>query len=158
MPNSHSVIGFDPGIAITGYGILQGERILEYGVLRTAAGLPTADRLCSLYDQVQAVLQRYTISQAGCEQLFFARNVTTALTVGEARGIIILALTQHHIPVMELTPLQIKQAISGYGRASKEQMQYMVKTILHLDHSPQPDDAADALAIALATQSYAKTL
>lgn len=157
MPNSNIVIGFDPGIAITGYGILQDERVLEYGVIRTSAHTPTAERLCSLYDQTQAILQRYAITHAGCEQLFFARNVSTALTVGEARGVLVLAISQAHIPLFELTPLQVKQSISGYGQASKQQMQYMVKSILHLDHLPQPDDAADALAIALATQAYART-
>jgi len=157
MPSSDIVIGFDPGLAITGYGIVAGEQVLEYGVCRTPAHTPTSQRLKSLYEQVTALLNKYPASVVGCEELFFARNVTTAFDVGEARGIILLAIVQHQLPLVELTPLQVKQSLTGYGKADKKQIQFMVKTILHLEKTPQPDDAADALAIALATQTYAKT-
>ena len=93
--------------------------------------------------------------KAGCEKLFFARNVTTAIDVGQARGIIVMTLAKHHIPLTEVTPLQVKQSVTGYGRADKQQIQYMVKTIFKLSKLPKPDDAADALAIALTAQHYA---
>lgn len=151
---SDIVIGFDPGLAITGYGVIQGEKILEYGVLRTPAKQPVGERLVLLHNQLQALLDRYPIARAGCEKLYFAKNVTTALDVGQARGIIVLALAQRQIPLLELTPLQVKQGLTGYGGADKQQIQYMVKTVFHLAELPKPDDAADALAIALTTQTY----
>lgn len=158
MPNSKITLGFDPGIAITGYGVLLGQTVLEYGVIRTPAHTPTAARLAELYTAVAALLKKYPAAIAGCEELFFAKNVTTAFTVGQARGIILLALAQAQIPVLELTPLQVKQSVTGYGKADKPQVQTMVKTILKLTTMPKPDDAADALAVALATQTYAHTL
>lgn len=155
MPSKKDVIiGFDPGLAITGYGVIQGDRVLEYGVLRTPAKHPIGDRLVLLYSKLEELLNRYSISRAGCEKLYFAKNVTTALDVGQARGVIILALAQHHIPLLELTPLQVKQGLTGYGLADKQQIQYMVQTVFHLAKLPKPDDAADALAIALTTQTY----
>ncbi len=157
MPNSKITLGFDPGIAITGYGVLCGQTVLEYGVLRTPAHAATTLRLAQLYDEITLLLKKYPATIAGCEELFFAKNVTTAFTVGQARGIILLALTQANIPVLELTPLQVKQSVTGYGRADKAQVQSMVKTILNLTTIPKPDDAADALAVALATQTYAHT-
>lgn len=152
---TQTIIGFDPGLAITGYGIIRDTTVVEYGVLRTPAKMPAADRLSLLYSQLNEVLNKFTIDAAGCEKLFFARNVTTAIDVGQARGIIILALAQHHIPITELTPLQVKQCVTGYGRADKQQVQYMVQRSFRLKHLPKPDDAADALAIALTTQRYA---
>ena len=157
MPNNKSqeiVIGFDPGLAITGYGVIQGDRVLEYGVLRTPAKQPVGDRLVLLYNQLQELLGRYAITKAGCEKLYFAKNVTTAFDVGQARGVIVLALAQHKIPLLEFTPLQVKQGLTGYGGADKQQIQYMVQSVFHLAELPRPDDAADALAIALTTQTY----
>jgi crossover junction endodeoxyribonuclease RuvC len=163
MPNFKAspegiTLGFDPGIALTGYGVLSGQTVLEYGVIRTPAHTKTSDRLAELYHQMQQLLQRYPAAVAGCEELFFAKNVTTAFTVGQARGIILLALAQARVPLVELTPLQVKQSVTGYGKADKTQVQTMVKTILQLTTIPKPDDAADALAVALATQSYAHTI
>lgn len=158
MPNSKITLGFDPGIAITGYGVLQGQTVLEYGVIRTPAHTETSQRLVQLYVELTALLKKYPGAVAGCEELFFAKNVTTAFTVGQARGIILLALAQANIPLLELTPLQVKQSVTGYGKADKTQVQTMVKTILKLTEVPKPDDAADALAVALATQTYAHTL
>lgn len=148
------IVGFDPGLAITGYGVIQGDRVLEYGVLRTPAKTPVGDRLVLLHDQLQELLDRYPIARAGCEKLYFAKNVTTALDVGQARGIIVLGLAQRNIPLLEFTPLQVKQGLTGYGGADKQQIQYMVQTVFHLAELPKPDDAADALAIALTTQTY----
>lgn len=155
MPNSNITIGLDPGLAITGYGVIQDETVLEYGVLRTPAKQPLGARLLLLSTQLNALLDRYQITKAGCEKLFFARNVTTAIDVGQARGIIVLALAERGIPLIEITPLQVKHSLTGYGRADKQQIQYMVKSILKLTRTPKPDDAADALAIALTTQHYA---
>lgn len=158
MPSSKITLGFDPGIAITGYGVLSGQTVLAYGVIRTPAHTDMSHRLLQLYNELTTLLKKYPSAVAGCEELFFAKNVTTAFTVGQARGIILLALAQAHIPVVELTPLQVKQSVTGYGQADKPQVQTMVKTILKLTVMPKPDDAADALAVALATQTYAHTL
>lgn len=155
MRNSNIIIGFDPGLAITGYGVIDGESVLEYGVLRTPAKQPLATRLVQLFEQVTELLDRYQLRRAGVEKLYFAKNVTTALDVGHARGVVLLALAQRRIPLIEVTPLQVKQSLTGYGRADKQQIQYMVKTIFKLAKVPRPDDAADALAIALTAQHYA---
>lgn len=149
------VIGIDPGTAITGYGVLsclgQQLKVLEYGVIRTLPSQTAPDRLVTLYNKLTALLTQYQPEQAGCEKLFFAKNVKTAGEVGQARGIILLALAQHQVTITELTPPQVKQAVTGYGSADKQQVQYMTKQILGLQRIPRPDDAADALAIAIAT-------
>ena len=156
-PSLTTVVGLDPGTAITGYGVLEcgrtvhDLRVLEYGVIRTAKTLSQSERLLLLYKQLTALLKRYQPSVAGCEKLFFSKNVKTAGEVGQARGIILLTLAQHGIQVTELTPPQVKQAVTGYGSADKKQVEYMTQHILHLRTRPKPDDAADALAIALAT-------
>jgi len=147
------VLGVDPGIAITGYGLVrQKQDALEpvaYGVITTPAGLPLPQRLQQLYQELQALVDRYQPAEAAVEELFFARNARTALAVGQARGVILLALATAGVPTYEYTPLQVKQSITGYGRASKEQMQDMVRLLLQLQAIPQPDDAADALAMAI---------
>lgn len=161
MPNSKTqpiIIGIDPGTAITGYGIVRHTfnhqlQVLEYGVIRTPAHTPLVDRLVTLYTKLNELLDEYHPQLAGCEKLFFSKNVKTALDVGQARGIIMLALTQHHLSVTELTPPQVKQSVTGYGAATKQQIQYMTQKILQLTTIPKPDDAADALAIAIATDS-----
>jgi crossover junction endodeoxyribonuclease RuvC len=157
-PNSATVIiGIDPGTAITGYGVLsclgQHLTVIEYGVIRTLPSQTGPDRLVTLYQKLTALLSQYQPTQAGCEKLFFAKNVKTAGEVGQARGIILLALAQFHVTISELTPPQVKQAVTGYGSADKQQVQYMTKKILGLQTIPRPDDAADALAIAIATAS-----
>ncbi len=148
------VIGFDPGLANAGYGVIQGRTVLEYGVIHTPSYMELPKRIGLLYKRIQNILKRHPITQAGCERLFFCKNVTTALSVGEARGTIVLALTLANIPIIEFTPLAVKKSVVGYGNAEKKQVQYMVKAILHLEQIPKPDDAADALAIALAAQTY----
>lgn len=159
------VIGIDPGTAITGYGFIQVAparfSVLEYGVIRTPKTSTVSERLVLLYEKLTALLQRYQPHAAGCEQLFFAKNVKTAATVAQARGVILLALEQFHIPLIEFTPPQLKLAITGHGQADKQQIQYMTQHILQLNEPAQPDDAADALAIAIAaaqrSYSYART-
>jgi crossover junction endodeoxyribonuclease RuvC len=147
------VLGVDPGIAITGYGVVrENQDVLEsvaYGVITTPAGWPLPRRLQRLYSELMALMKTYHPGEASVEELFFARNARTALAVGHARGVILLALADAGLPSYEYTPLQVKQAITGYGRASKEQMQEMVRLLLQLETIPQPDDAADALAIAI---------
>lgn len=146
------VVGIDPGMALLGYGIVTDAdtpRALAYGVVSTAAHLRPEQRLVSLYEELLRILQQWQPEVVALEQLFFARNVTTALAVGQARGVVLLLCGQLGIPVVEYTPAQVKQAIGGYGRAGKRQMQEMVRLLLQLPEIPQPDDAADALAIAI---------
>jgi crossover junction endodeoxyribonuclease RuvC len=149
-----AVIGIDPGTAITGFGIIEESpegsiNAVEYGVIRTEAKLKPEERLALIYQQLNEVVSRHVIESAAVERLFFQKNAKTALSVGEARGVILLALTQKGIPLYEYNPVDIKQAVTGYGRADKPQMQQMVKVLLTLDDIPRPDDAADALAIAI---------
>lgn len=147
------IIGVDPGIADTGYGIIKEENgkpsVLEYGSIKTSSKSDLAERLCSLNKKLEALLEKYQPTLALVEQLFFCTNVKTALVVGQARGVIMLTLASKNIRILELTPLQIKQGITGYGQADKKQMQQMVKAILGLKEIPKPDDAADALAMAV---------
>jgi len=147
------LLGVDPGIAITGYGVVrQCQDVLEpltYGVITTPAGWPLPRRLQHLYRELRALTEAYHPAEASVEELFFARNARTALSVGHARGVILLALADAGLPTYEYTPLQVKQAVTGYGRADKEQIQEMVRLLLQLETIPRPDDAADALAIAI---------
>jgi len=147
------VRGIDPGTATMGYGLVQcgGESLqaIDYGVLTTSADVPLDKRLRILYQGLTGLIQRYRPQEVVVEELFFSRNSQSALAVGQARGVAILAAANSGLPVSEYTPLQVKQAIVGYGRATKDQMQQMVMMLLGLDAVPQPDDAADALAIAI---------
>lgn len=147
-------LGIDPGTAIVGYGFVREHNdgtleALHYGVIRTPAGTPMPERLLSIYEALTALIAQYQPDQAGVEELFFARNVTTAITVSQARGVILLALQKAGIPIREYKPNKIKESISGYGGADKTQMQEMVRMLLNLESIPRPDDAADALAVAI---------
>ncbi len=147
------VLGIDPGTAILGYGavVVHGDGLesVDYGALTTSASLPLTSRLLILFDGLCRVIDLVHPTEVAVEQLFFAKNVQSALAVGHARGVALLAAARGGLPVSEYTPLQVKQAVAGYGRATKEQVQTMVKVTLGLAHLPQPDDAADALAIAI---------
>lgn len=147
------IVGIDPGTAILGYGLIEQKgnrlRALDFACWRTPAHTPLAERLLMLYEKVFFYLQKNRPDHLAVEELFFNRNTTTALTVGHARGVVLLAGAQQGIPVFEYTPLQVKQAVVGYGRAEKKQVQQMVKGLLRLDEVPRPDDAADALAVAI---------
>lgn len=153
MDRATLVLGIDPGTAITGYGIVRCERqALEhvtYGVITTSADWPLPLRLQHLYRELRTLIGKHNPTEAAVEQLFFARNVRTALSVGHARGVILLAVADAGLSSHTYTPLQVKKAITGYGRATKEQMQQMVRLLLRLESPPQPDDAADALAVAI---------
>jgi crossover junction endodeoxyribonuclease RuvC len=147
-------IGIDPGTAITGYGIIKEDQdgcliVLDYGVIRTSAESSQADRLVQLYRKIKQLIILHQPDMGAVEKLFFERNVRTALNVGQARGIVLLALAESHLQIGEYTPLEIKQAVAGYGGADKNQVQQMVRTILDLADIPHPDDAADALAVAI---------
>ena len=147
------VLGIDPGIAIMGYGVLEFNgnkiKVLENGVVTTSSKTKTPKRLEILYNHLNQIINDYKPDEFAIEELFFNQNVKTAITVGHARGIQILCAQQNNLDIFEYTPLQIKQAITGYGRASKSQMQLTVTTLLNLKEVPKPDDAADALSVAL---------
>ncbi|MDO8673278.1 MAG: crossover junction endodeoxyribonuclease RuvC [Dehalococcoidia bacterium] len=146
-------LGIDPGTAKMGYGLVRegpnGLCLVDYGVLTTPASQPLPRRLQVLYQGLMALIARHKPSYAAVEQLFFAKNARTAFVVGQARGVVLLAAANSDVPVSEYTPLHVKQAIADYGRGSKFQVQTMVKLLLNLDALPEPDDAADALAIAI---------
>jgi crossover junction endodeoxyribonuclease RuvC len=147
-------LGIDPGTAITGYGIIREEQdgcltVVEYGVIRTSADQTQADRLVRLYQKLKELILLHRPQIGAVEKLFFERNVRTALNVGQARGVALLAMAESGLKIGEYTPLEIKQAVAGYGGADKNQVQQMVKTILGLEVIPHPDDAADALAVAI---------
>lgn len=147
------ILGLDPGSAITGYGLIAADRgnyhMLEYGALRTAPGPSDAERLVLLYEKLLRLLRELKPDCIAIEQLFFNKNTTTAGPVGQARGVLLLGCAQMGLDIAEYTPLQVKQALTGYGRADKGQIQYMVRRLLNLNELPKPDDAADALAIAI---------
>ena len=147
------ILGIDPGLALTGYGVIEEcgnkYKLLECGCLRTPANTPQPDRLKLIYSGILEILGKYAVDEVAIEQLFFNTNVTTALSVGQARGVMILALAQQNLPIHEYTPLQVKQAVAGYGRADKTQIQRMVQSLLGLKEIIRPDDAADAVAICI---------
>ncbi len=147
------ILGIDPGTATTGFGVIEVEagkkKALDYGVISTHKDLPMPDRLKELYTDLNRIIKIHQPDCCAVEQLFFARNVTTGITVGQARGVALLVAAQKKLDIYEYTPLQVKQAVTGYGQASKKQVSQMVKTILGLAEIPTPDDAADALAIAI---------
>lgn len=147
------VLGIDPGTATTGYGIIT-ERdsqpvMVVCGIIATPANQPLPDRLITIHREVARLIDEYHPDQSAVEQLFFNKNVRTALAVGHARGVVMLALAEKNVPIFEYTPLEVKQAITGNGRADKKQIQEMIKILLELERIPKPDDAADALAIAV---------
>ncbi|HRW05134.1 MAG TPA: crossover junction endodeoxyribonuclease RuvC [Caldilineaceae bacterium] len=148
------ILGIDPGTAITGYGVVgetaRGDfELLACGVIRTEAGEEMHLRLLEIFRDLKALIAEFRPDAMAVEKLFFGRNVTTAITVGQARGAALLAAAEQGLDIAEYTPAEVKQAITGYGNADKRQIQEMVKQILHLPHPPHPDDAADGVAIAV---------
>ena len=147
------VLGLDPGLAGTGYGIVEakGSRYIHvcHGVISTLASMEAGDRLAVIYDRVRAIIRQYEPDEAGIESLFFAKNITSAIPVAQARGVVLLVLAQEKVPCGNYPPQAIKQAIVGQGRAEKRQVQELVKLLLGLDDIPKPDHAADALAAAI---------
>jgi crossover junction endodeoxyribonuclease RuvC len=148
------VLGIDPGTATTGYGVLEetagGDiQTLGYGIISTPAGMPLEKRLLIIFQSLKELIDLHKPDSGAVEQLFFQRNVKTALSVGQARGVVLLAFAEAGLSVENYTPLEIKQSVVGYGGADKNQVQQMVRAILDLDDIPRPDDAADALATAI---------
>lgn len=148
------IMGIDPGLATVGFGIISasgGTRFeaIEYGAVLTPAGEKIPDRLAEIFDNVSRLVKIYKPDAVSVERLYFNTNEKTAINVAQARGVILLAARLGNVPIYEYTPLQIKQALTGYGRAEKKQIMYMVKTVLKLESEPKPDDTADALAAAI---------
>lgn len=147
------ILGIDPGFAIVGYGVIEYNggkfKTVEYGAVTTSSGEVIFDRFKKIYDEISEIIARTMPDAMGIEELFFNNNQKTAINVAQARGIILLAALNHNVPIYEYTPLQVKQAAVGYGRADKIQVQQMVKALLRLPKIPKPDDTADALAIAI---------
>ena len=147
------ILGIDPGYAILGWGVIEKNgnhfRAIDYGAVTTDKDMEMPDRLEILYDGLREIIEEYGPEEASIEKLFFNTNTTTAINVGQARGVAMLACVKGGLKVCEYTPLEIKQALVGYGRADKSQVQFMVKTMLNLAEVPKPDDTADALAAAI---------
>jgi len=154
------ILGIDPGLATMGWGVIESDghrhRLLQYGTLGTPPGQPIPIRLRSIFTGVQQLTETFSPDEIAVEELFFGRNVTTALNVGAARGAALVAAAQHTENLFEYTPMQIKQAVVGYGKAEKQQVQQMVRMLLNLTEIPRPDDAADALAVAITHAHSAK--
>ncbi|MGI6284496.1 crossover junction endodeoxyribonuclease RuvC [Neomoorella humiferrea] len=154
------ILGIDPGTAIMGYGLIEAGsggalQAFAYGCIRTPAELKTSRRLVMIYDRLREIIKEHHPDIMAVEELFFNKNSRTAMAVGQARGVAILAAAHGAVPVAEYTPLEVKQAVTGYGRAPKEQVQRMVQTLLGLKNRPEPDDVADALAVAICHASMA---
>lgn len=147
------ILGIDPGLAIVGYGVIDSEkgvyRPVDCGVINTPKELSLPERLELIYKGMGELIDTFKPDQVAIEELFFTKNITTGITVAEARGVILLACKQSGLPMFEYTPNQIKQSLTGYGKADKKQIQFMITRLLGLKAIPKPDDAADALAIAL---------
>lgn len=143
------ILGIDPGIGICGFGLVENDQALDFGVVTTVIGAPLPARLKELYEGLTEIVEMHKPDVISVEKLFFSKNITTGISVAEARGIVLLVAEQHNVPVFEYTPNEIKKTLTGYGSAKKGQVQDMVKLHLNLDTRPKPDDAADALAAAI---------
>lgn len=156
------ILGIDPGVAIVGFGIIESDRgrqqMLRYGAITTQAGLPLATRLLQIQQDMEQLLETFQPDEISIEELFFSKNITTGIAVAHARGVILCAAEKMQIPIYEYTPMQIKQAVVGYGLAEKKQVMDMTRRLLKLREVPRPDDAADALAIALCHARSATSL
>ena len=147
------ILGVDPGVATIGFGLIEADRgsqrLLRYGVINTPAGLPLSNRLYQISQDMEELLSAFHPDEAAVEELFFSKNITTGIAVAHGRGVILLELERAGIPVYEYTPMQVKQAVAGYGGAEKRQVMLMTQRLLRMGEIPRPDDAADALAIAI---------
>ena len=155
-------LGIDPGTAICGYGLVEQSRgrliAKKFGVITTSPQARMQDRLLKIYTELDALIKNFQPEVVGVEKLFFGKNATTAIPVGQARGVVLLCAAQNNLDVVEITPNEVKMSITGYGGATKEQVIYMVTKILNLPEPPTPDDAADALAIAIGAAYEANSL
>ena len=156
------ILGIDPGIAIVGFGLIESDRgnmrMLQYGAVTTEAGLPLATRLVQIEDDMRALIRQLQPDEIAIEELFFSKNITTGIAVAHGRGVVLCTAERLGIPIFEYTPMQVKQAVVGYGLAEKRQVMDMTKRLLKLKAVPKPDDAADALAIAICHARSAPSL
>lgn len=147
------ILGIDPGVATIGFGLIEAargsQRLLQYGVITTPAGLPLSNRLYQISQDMSQLLAQFKPDEAAIEELFFSKNITTGIAVAHGRGVILLEIEKAGVPVFEYTPMQVKQAVAGYGGADKKQVMLMTQRLLKMKIVPRPDDAADALAIAI---------
>ena len=156
------ILGIDPGVAIVGFGVIESDRgtqqMIQYGAITTAAGLPLATRLAQIAADVEQLIVRFKPDEIAVEELFFSKNITTGIAVAHARGVILCTAERLQVPIYEYTPMQVKQAVVGYGLAEKPQVMDMTRRLLKLKSVPKPDDAADALAIAICHARSATSL
>ena len=147
------ILGIDPGVAIVGFGLIEAEtgkmQMLQYGAVNTSAGLPLATRLVQIEQDLTQLIQQFKPDEIAIEELFFSKNITTGIAVAHGRGVILCTAEKLGVPIYEYTPMQVKQAVTGYGKAVKKQVQEMTRILLHLPAVPKPDDTADALAMAI---------
>lgn len=152
------ILGIDPGTATTGYGIIENRdgklRALEYGCIKTSPKKRAETRLAEIYKDLNHLIKKHQPGILAVESVFFYKNVKTAIAVAQSRGVVLLAATQAKVPVVEYTPLQVKSTLTSYGKAEKKQVQYMVQKLLDLKSIPKPDDAADALAVAICAANF----
>lgn len=147
------ILGIDPGVATIGFGVIDADRqkntLIQYGTITTPAGIPLANRLLQISNDMEELIHTFQPDEMAIEELFFSTNITTGISVAHGRGVILLAAEKLGVPIFEYTPIQVKQAVAGYGKADKKQVMLMTKRLLHMNNIPRPDDAADALAIAI---------
>ena len=156
------ILGIDPGVATIGFGIIRAERgkntLIQYGVITTPPGIPLSERLLQISNDMEQLLETFKPDEMAVEELFFTKNITTGIAVAHGRGVILLAAEKMGIPVFEYTPMQVKQSVVGYGKAEKKQVMLMTQRLLNMKEIPRPDDAADALAIAICHSRAATSL
>ncbi len=147
------ILGIDPGVATIGFGVINADRqkntLIQYGTITTPAGIPLASRLLQISNDMEELIHLFRPDEMAIEELFFSTNITTGISVAHGRGVILLTAEKLGVPVFEYTPIQVKQAVAGYGKADKKQVMLMTQRLLHMNKIPRPDDAADALAIAI---------
>ena len=156
------ILGIDPGVATIGFGVIRGSRqkneLLRYGVITTPPGIPLSHRLLQISDDMEELIHTFHPDEMAVEELFFSKNITTGISVAHGRGVILLSAEKLGVPIFEYTPMQVKQAVAGYGGAQKLQVMKMTQRLLKMKHLPRPDDAADALAIAICHSRAATSL
>jgi len=156
------ILGIDPGVATIGFGIIRAERgkntLIQYGVITTPPGIPLSERLVQIYNDMQQLVETFQPDEIAVEELFFSKNITTGISVAHGRGVILLAAEKLGVPVFEYTPMQVKQSVVGYGKAEKKQVMLMTQRLLNMKDIPRPDDAADALALAICHSRAATSL
>ena len=156
------ILGIDPGVATNGFGLVRAERnrnqLLRYGVITTPPGIPLSNRLLQISNDMEELIHAFHPDEMAVEELFFTKNITTGIAVAHGRGVILLAAEKLGVPVFEYTPMQVKQAVVGYGKAEKRQVMLMTQRLLHMKEIPKPDDAADALALAICHSRAATSL